>query len=191
MKVQGDCDKLLQPCANYLQTEFTITYQGGPAACPIAQQVDTDVSSITIDTSNCNRQETLCGTGIMTFEARRSVPAAGGAALAPCPEAGPQPRARHPAEGAGDAARTVHRPFFGRGFPFRHTAGRIGRQACPGGRVHDTPRVFAHRMIRPAPGQATRSRGPSGRTSTSPAAPGLIPGPGLHDKPFFTGATPS
>ena len=69
MKVQGDCDKLLQPCANYLQTEFTITYQGGPAACPIAQQVDTGVSSITIDTSNCNRQETLCGTGIMTFEA--------------------------------------------------------------------------------------------------------------------------
>ena len=69
MKIQGDCDKLLQPCANYLQTEFTITYQGGPAACPIAQQVDTGVSSITIDTSNCNRQETLCGTGIMTFEA--------------------------------------------------------------------------------------------------------------------------
>ena len=69
MKVQGDCDKLLQPCANYLQTEFTITYQGGPAACPIAQQVDTGVSSITIDTSNCNRQETLCGTGIMTLEA--------------------------------------------------------------------------------------------------------------------------
>ena len=69
MKVQGDCDKLLQPCANYLQTEFTITYQGGPAACPIAQQVDTGVSSITIDTSNCNRQETFCGTGVMTFEA--------------------------------------------------------------------------------------------------------------------------
>ena len=69
MKIQGDCDKLLQPCANYLQTEFTITYQGGPAACPIAQQVDTGVSSITIDTSNCNRQETFCGTGVMTFEA--------------------------------------------------------------------------------------------------------------------------
>ena len=69
MKVQGDCDKLLQPCANYLQTEFSITYQGGPAACPIAQQVDTGVSSITIDTSNCNRQETFCGTGVMTFEA--------------------------------------------------------------------------------------------------------------------------
>jgi len=69
LKIQGDCDKLLQPCANYLQTEFSITYQGGPAACPIAQQVDTGVSSITIDTSNCNRQETFCGTGVMTFEA--------------------------------------------------------------------------------------------------------------------------
>ena len=69
MKVVADCDKLLLPCANYLKTAFSITYEGGPNACPTAQQSEAGSSSITVDTSNCTRQEVVCGSGIMTLEA--------------------------------------------------------------------------------------------------------------------------
>jgi len=72
MKVVADCDKLLEPCTNYLQTAFSISYEGGPNACPIAQQLEEGTKSITVDTSNCARQEVLCGSGVMTFEATGS-----------------------------------------------------------------------------------------------------------------------
>ena len=72
MKVVADCDKLLEPCTNYLQTVFSISYEGGPNACPIAQQLEEGTKSITVDTSNCARQEVLCGSGVMTLEATGS-----------------------------------------------------------------------------------------------------------------------
>ena len=69
LKVQGDCEALFAPCQNFVYTELTATYKGGPAGCPLAEMSHTASLTTTINTSDCNRQEMFCGTGQVTFKA--------------------------------------------------------------------------------------------------------------------------
>ena len=69
LKVEGDCTTLFSACQNYAPTEYTVSYKGGPDACPLSSITDAGTISATIDTSGCERQEMSCGTGAMTFRA--------------------------------------------------------------------------------------------------------------------------
>jgi len=69
LKVEGNCNTLFAPCENYLQTDLSFNYEGGPRGCPSAAIIEEDTLSTTVDTSGCDRQEIHCGTGAMTFNA--------------------------------------------------------------------------------------------------------------------------
>ncbi|WP_315031791.1 HYR domain-containing protein, partial [Capnocytophaga leadbetteri] len=69
LKVEGNCNALFAPCENYLQTDLSFNYEGGPRGCPSAAIIEEDTLSTTVDTSGCDRQEIHCGTGAMTFNA--------------------------------------------------------------------------------------------------------------------------
>ena len=68
LKIANDCNTLLKPCENYLQTDLSFNYEGGPQGCSalLSEEVS---ASITVDTSGCDRQEVQCGTGAITFNA--------------------------------------------------------------------------------------------------------------------------
>ena len=68
LKIANDCNTLLKPCENYLQTDLSFNYEGGPQGCS-ALQTEVASASITVDTSGCDRQEVQCGTGAITFSA--------------------------------------------------------------------------------------------------------------------------
>jgi len=68
LKIANDCNTLLKPCENYLQTDLSFNYEGGPQGCS-ALLTEAASASITVDTSGCDRQEVQCGTGAMTFNA--------------------------------------------------------------------------------------------------------------------------
>ena len=68
LKIADDCNTLLKPCENYLQTDLSFNYEGGPQGCS-ALQTEVASASITVDTSGCDRQELQCGTGAITFSA--------------------------------------------------------------------------------------------------------------------------
>ena len=68
LKIANDCNTLLKPCENYLQTDLSFNYEGGPQGCS-ALQTEVASASITVDTSGCDRQEVQCGTGAITFNA--------------------------------------------------------------------------------------------------------------------------
>ena len=68
LKIADDCNTLLKPCENYLQTDLSFNYEGGPQGCS-ALQTEVASASITVDTSGCDRQELQCGTGAITFNA--------------------------------------------------------------------------------------------------------------------------
>ena len=69
LKLVGDCNDFLKPCENFLKTSMNIDYEGGAAGCTGNQQTEAGTETITINTTDCNRQEVFCGTGAMTFEA--------------------------------------------------------------------------------------------------------------------------
>lgn len=69
LKLVGDCNDFLKPCENFLKTSMNIDYEGGAAGCTGNQQTEAGTKTITINTTDCNRQEVFCGTGAMTFEA--------------------------------------------------------------------------------------------------------------------------
>ena len=68
LKIADDCNTLLKPCENYLQTDLSFNYEGGPQGCS-ALLSEVASASITVDTSGCDRQELQCGTGAITFNA--------------------------------------------------------------------------------------------------------------------------
>ena len=68
LKIANDCNTLLKPCENYLQTDLSFNYEGGPQGCSALLSEEAS-ASITVDTSGCDRQEVQCGTGAMTFNA--------------------------------------------------------------------------------------------------------------------------
>ena len=68
LKIADDCNTLLKPCENYLQTDLSFNYEGGPQGCS-ALLTEAASASITVDTSGCDRQEVQCGTGAITFSA--------------------------------------------------------------------------------------------------------------------------
>ena len=68
LKIADDCNTLLKPCENYLQTDLSFNYEGGPQGCS-ALQTEVASASITVDTSGCDRQELQCGTGAIMFNA--------------------------------------------------------------------------------------------------------------------------
>ena len=68
LKIANDCNTLLKPCENYLQTDLSFNYEGGPQGCSALLSEEAS-ASITVDTSGCDRQEVQCGTGAITFNA--------------------------------------------------------------------------------------------------------------------------
>ena len=68
LKIADDCNTLLKPCENYLQTDLSFNYEGGPQGCSALLSEEAS-ASITVDTSGCDRQEVQCGTGAITFNA--------------------------------------------------------------------------------------------------------------------------
>ena len=68
LKIANDCNTLLKPCENYLQTDLSFNYEGGPQGCSALLSEEASAST-TVDTSGCDRQEIQCGTGAMTFNA--------------------------------------------------------------------------------------------------------------------------
>ena len=69
MIIEGNCTDILQACANFLKTDVSIAFAGGPSSCPLSLQVVTGTTSMTVDTTHCNREEIFCGTDAVTFEA--------------------------------------------------------------------------------------------------------------------------
>ena len=69
MKVSNDCSVLLKSCESYVLTNLSITYEGGPYGCQSAEFTQTGAISTTVNVSGCGRQELMCGTGAMTFNA--------------------------------------------------------------------------------------------------------------------------